>query len=274
MKTALLAITLLSIANAQTTIDEAELQMKLDQAATRLGKSNACPSADELEKGLSFSQCKVSAPSKATRETTLAELYNQRLNSVLWIGTTEPCDDCPMWHFSGVASAFVVGDNGECATCHHVFEDMKRGAFLLAAASDGKVYPIKEVLAASRKDDIAIFKIDAVGLKPVPLALNIAAGENIAALTHPHGRPFFLSSGIVSRRAIMEDRRSKREMLQVTSPFAIGSSGGLIMDMKGNAVGMAASTISVYAEPQRRREPQMTYYNCVPAEAILKLMGR
>ena len=82
-------------------------------------------------------------------------------------------------------------------------------------------------------------------------------------------------------------------MFTTTADFAVGSSGGPLVDDRGNVVGMVASTLAVYArdEEVRRGQPadepdddaadasatggdfQMGLNMCVPAAYILRLVG-
>ena len=82
------------------------------------------------------------------------------------IGRIYKCDKCTKWHV-GSASAFAITSDGVIATNYHVIED-KDGATLGAMDLSGKTYPVTEVLAASKADDVAILRLKGARLTPLP----------------------------------------------------------------------------------------------------------
>jgi S1-C subfamily serine protease len=65
----------------------------------------------------------------------------------------------------------------------------------------------------------------------------------------------------------------------VTAEYCRGSSGGPVMDDAGNVIGMVSSTNSIYypsKDPKKnpRGSFQMVIRNCVPVDAILKLITK
>ena len=69
--------------------------------------------------------------------------------------------------------------------------------------ADGRVFPVKEVLACSRLNDLALLKVDAEDLHPLPVASDAAIGATVYCLSHPalaggKGNGFFsVQQGIV-----------------------------------------------------------------------------
>ena len=161
----------------------------------------------------------------------------------------------------------------------------------------GKSYPVREVLAASRKDDAAIFRIDLAGdlLTPIPLRGGAGPGEVVAVLSHPGGNFFSFSPGHVSRRAwrfgglnggvgelrptdphaeaIAPDKYDKlARAIEITADYGVGSSGGPVLDLHGNVVGMVSCTAPIFSNPENGHVLQMSIHICVPAESILSLI--
>jgi hypothetical protein len=73
-------------------------------------------------------------------------------------------------------------------------------------------------------------------------------------------------------RGINGDSRGEVPSLTVSCEFAVGSSGGPIMDMQGRAVGVVCNTHTVYAGEGKSRSPQMVMRRCTPTEQILALI--
>jgi tetratricopeptide (TPR) repeat protein len=91
------------------------------------------------------------------------------------------------------------------------------------------------------KNDLATLSVDVdLTSKPLPLATGtISTGEQIFAIGNPEGFEKTISQGIVSGLRI----RDGRNLLQITSPISHGSSGGPILNGKGEVVGVAVGMI-------------------------------
>ena len=96
--------------------------------------------------------------------------------------------------------------------------------------------PLK-VLRTDDKNDLAILSVDVdLTSKPLPLASGgLAPGEHIFAFGNPEGLEKTISQGIVSALR----KRGDRDLIQITSPISHGSSGGPILNAKGEVVGVA-----------------------------------
>ena len=96
------------------------------------------------------------------------------------------------------------------------------------------------------KDDFAVLKIDRVpeGLKPLPLDLELDARQipklsRVASLGFPLGSRTHGSSINVSVSS-GHVRRSFENLVQVDASFYGGNSGGPIIDLHGNVIGIAS----------------------------------
>jgi hypothetical protein len=100
--------------------------------------------------------------------------------------------------------------------------------------------PLK-ILRTDEKNDLALLSVDVDLIsKPLPLALTtVSPGEQIFAIGNPEGLEKTISQGIVSGLR----KRGDRDLLQVTSPISHGSSGGPILNAKGEVVGIAVGML-------------------------------
>ncbi len=204
-------------------------------------------------------------------------IYRKACDSVVAIGSVYKCNRCPHWHTGGTATGWVVGRRGEVVSNHHVFAD-ERNTNVVAIGvmtSDGRCFAVREVLAADRERDVAIFRIDAVDLPRLPLGLAEPVGRPISVIAHPNGELFTFTQGHVSRYA----RRSVGpgadpvDWMYVTADFAVGSSGGPVLNRKGAVVGMVARTRTIVADAgTESAASQMVVKMTVPSEAILRLV--
>lgn len=284
---------LLSAAQAApVTVDDAAIAKGLTKGLKSLADSGKMVPSEKLQPQLGRTRCKLElAAASAGR---LESLYAARADSVVVIGAVFKCGECDNWHSSSNATAWVLTEDGVMVTNYHVFDGKDVAGFGIRTR-DGKVTAVTEILAASKSDDVAIFKVSGSGFKPLALGPDAAVGSDLHIIAHPGGRYYTYTSGKVSR--YYRKRAAKGvspAVMAVTAEFARGSSGGPVMDSAGNVVGMVASTQSIYspvptkaklakqgakprkitAKPAVHKNFQMVIRNCVPVSAIRALIGR
>lgn len=138
-----------------------------------------------------------------------------------------------------LGSGFVVRA-GEVVTNLHVVEGAARGYAKLIGQE--MKYNIDSVTAVDAERDLVILKVLATG-GPV-LAIgnsdSVQVGETIYAVGNPHGLEGTFSQGIVSSvRQIGTDK-----LLQITAPISPGSSGGPVLNSRGEVIGVSVATFN------------------------------
>ena len=199
------------------------------------------------------------------------ELYESAKPSTLIIGHIYLCDSCDKWH-TNLAGGVVLSKDGIVATNYHVLQ-FERAAIFAAMDHRQKIFPIAEVLASDEKNDLAVIRLEIeTEMEAAPLALDSSAGDAIGIVSHPDAHFYTFTSGEISRFSIHPKIRTQR--LEVTAPFARGSSGSGIFDFRGNLVGIASATTSIYYEEDNRekRNLQMVIHSGVPASSLLELI--
>ena len=138
----------------------------------------------------------------------------------------------------GFGSGFFVQPN-LIATNYHVIEGATSGTAKLV----GKYtkYNIEGVTATDKVNDLVLLKVSAYGIKPLPLGDSDAVkiGATVYVAGNPIGLEGTFSDGIISSR---RDKYTK-ERLQMTAPISPGSSGGPILNRKGEVIGITHMTI-------------------------------
>ena len=134
----------------------------------------------------------------------------------------------------GIGSGFFVKPN-LIATNYHVIEGAAKGTAKLV----GKFtrYKIEGVTATDKQNDLAILKVTAYGIKPLSLGDSdkVRIGETVYVAGNPKGLEGTFSDGIISSKR-SEDTK---ERLQMTAPISPGSSGGPVLNKKGEVVGVS-----------------------------------
>lgn len=164
----------------------------------------------------------ASSPAKSTED--LADSIKPSLVKITQLGR-EGTD--------GIGSGFIVSEDGLIATNLHVIGEARR---LQVETHDGKTHAVTEVHATDSKLDLALLKVNATGLKALPLgdSAKVRQGESVVAMGAPEGLGFSIVKGVVSATREIDDN----DMLQVAIPIEKGNSGGPLLNMQGKVLGL------------------------------------
>ena len=230
-----------------------------------------------FEEQIKRSETKLKLPKLKSAALASHEVYPAVAPSVLVLSKVYKCGRCTRWHDRS-AGAFAITADGAIVTNHHVVEGVQPDErALVATAANGKVYVVKEILAADELNDIAILQLELPAgekLIPAKIAERAIPGEDVYAISHPVSRFYTLTKGVVSRNAMMHTPKGSAKRLYITAEFAKGSSGSPIFNSRGEVVGIVSSTQSIYyTETQdQQKNLQMVFRNCVPASSVHLLL--
>ena len=137
-----------------------------------------------------------------------------------------------------IGSGFFVRQN-LIATNYHVIEGAAKGTAKLV----GKYikYTIEGVTATEKYNDLVLLKVSAPGIKPLPLGDSdrVKIGARIYVAGNPKGLEGTFSEGIISsKRGGYANQR-----LQMTAPISPGSSGGPVLNVRGEVIGVSFMTV-------------------------------
>jgi len=270
-------------------IDDEEYVEKVTEASARLLQDGKLKSLDSLRGQVRAEGFPVKPTPLSLQKLAAPDLCDRLRQSTLAVGSFYKCPDCADWHFNSSAG-FVVGEGGVICTCCHVVQAEDEGvkeSYLIAADDAGHVFPVQSVLAADTESDTCLVKIDAPGLKPLPLRPGVRAGERVYCLSHPGGYYFMFTQGMVARlnrkrNEVLDEHGHTNGLLtrpilflNVTAEFAPGSSGAPIADEAGNVVGQVASIADAGESPagdtNAPPSPSVPVRFCTATEEILRL---
>ena len=182
--------------------------------------------------------------------------------------------------FSVAAGAFVISESGAIVTCLHVASE-KGTRGLTALTRDGRVFAVREALAADPANDLVILQLDlpsGTTLPALPLAAEAAPiAAPIGVMSHPEEHFWMWTAGVVSRQTMIHDQSGEHHFTTITAEFAKGSSGCPVLDERGNAVGVVNNTESIYYEDDGKRKQldlQMVVRNVTPSWIVRKMIGQ
>lgn len=141
-----------------------------------------------------------------------------------------------------IASGIIMDKDGYILTNDHIYSEVPNASFLITLNS-GTEFKASFV-SGDKKSDLAILKIDnPSGLSPATFATeSVKTGEEVLAIGASAGLDGSVTQGIVSA----VDRRvsngtSSEKFIQTTAAINPGTSGGALVNMSGQVVGICSS---------------------------------
>lgn len=208
---------------------------------------------------------------------TSEKIFNEGKKSTLIIGYAYLCNTCDKTHM-GNASGYTINEDGIFITNYHVVKSYTNIKFdkkaFVARTADGKIYQVKNVLSASKDNDVAILELETNGDKLTPMSLGAPApiGASAFVISHPSQIFYYFTKGMVSRNDMRKNDDTTQYVMSITADYAKGSSGGPVIDIYGNAIGTVSSTHSYYANQSKQKNLQMVTKNTVPVIVIKELL--
>lgn len=154
----------------------------------------------------------------------------------------------------GYGSGIVIREDGYILTNNHVIEAAMAsrtsnalidGAKIEVIMPDKKDEPYKaQVIGRDEKTDIAVLKIDAVGLPAAELGDSdeVKVGELAVAIGNPGGMDYMgsVTAGVISgiNRTITFDNGQEFRLLQTDAAINPGNSGGALVNSRGQVIGI------------------------------------
>lgn len=139
----------------------------------------------------------------------------------------------------GSGSGIMIGENGYILTNNHV---VRGGCFYsVQIEDDSTVYKTDEVIKYHSVLDLAIIRIPRK-LKPLPIyhgSAGLVRGQKVVAIGSPLGLFNSVSDGIISGFRTIDSV----DMIQFTAPTSPGSSGGAVLNMAGEVIGISTAGI-------------------------------
>lgn len=218
----------------------------------------------------------------STKVLEKSEIAASVKESTVIFGMAYDCGKCHLTHVNP-ASGYVIDEDGIIVTNYHVVESFaktqgRKNLAMPVQTSNGKVYLVTEILASNKDTDLCIVKVDTKGdkLRALPLGNAAQQGEEIFVMGHPNQMLYYFTQGIVVRNYLQPRSRSHANStpeMDISADYAAGSSGGPVVDNKGNLVGTVSSTRSIYYNPAEQKNLQMVVKNTKPVISLKKMIS-
>lgn len=178
----------------------------------------------------------------ASKSLELTQIYNQTRRSVVLIEVRTSTG-------GGQGSGFVYDSEGRIITNHHVVEDAVPGGITVTFI-DGTVTDA-ELVGTDAYVDLAVIDVDVPSylLKNVTLGSSedLLVGEQVIALGNPFGLADTMTAGIVSATGRQMNAPGDYvivDVIQTDAAINFGNSGGPLLNMEGEVVGMNTAILS------------------------------
>lgn len=182
---------------------------------------------------------------------TAEDIYEMACEQVVGVTTEITSYNIFGQQVGGVVSGtgFIITDDGYILTNYHVIEEAYSNGYDVSVLThDGTEYAA-EVVGIEKENDIAVLKIDAVGLNAVTLgdSNEMKVGQTIYTVGNPLGElDYTMTTGIVSAmdRTIRTDANTSVNMFQIDAAVNSGNSGGPIYNVYGQVIGIVTAKYS------------------------------
>ncbi|MEO8447308.1 MAG: tetratricopeptide repeat protein [bacterium] len=136
---------------------------------------------------------------------------------------------------SSQGSGVILKEKGIIVTNFHVFAGNEK----LEVTHNGSPVKFTEISGIDVEKDILILKIEDANFPVIPIGKTdeIKVGQKVYAIGSPIGLENTLSDGLVSGLRVLGE--NKKEYIQITASLSPGSSGGAVLNSKGELIGIS-----------------------------------
>lgn len=202
-----------------------------------------------------FGLAALGAGRALAQELDAQGLYAKAYNAVVLIEGAKTTE-------AGSGKAFGSGffvDKDVVATAWHVVDRLRNIRIKL----DKDKYVGASLMRSDKDNDVALLRVAAPDKSPLPIASgHPRTGDSVVVVGSPLGLEKTLSTGLVS--AVRFDEKEKRFVYQISAPVSPGSSGGPVLNGKGEVLGVVSY--------QAVKGQNLNFIR--PAMYLSKLMGK
>ena len=151
----------------------------------------------------------------------------------------------PQKYADTIGTALVVREDGVLLTAYHLVRDAHA---LQVRLKSGETFDQVQLLGVDTRRDVAAIRITGgrLAVLPVASAANVKPGEPVVTISHPQALPWSASDGVVAAYRLADEipgAGSGYRLIQFTAPASPGSSGGVLVDARGRALGLIVGSL-------------------------------
>jgi hypothetical protein len=142
-------------------------------------------------------------------------------------------------------SGIIVRNDGVILTAYHVVKDATQVQIRL---KNGEIYDKVDLLGFDERRDVAAIKISATDLPTAEIRNEEAkTGGKVFVISNPQSLNWTIADGLLSSLRLADEIPNAGRgfrVLQFSAPVSAGSSGGLLTDENGQAIGLIVASFS------------------------------
>lgn len=148
----------------------------------------------------------------------------------------------PEYKSQSLGSGFIISNDGYILTNAHLINQADE---VIVKLSDKREFKAK-IIGVDRRTDVALLKIEAVGLPKVIIGdpEKLKVGEWVAAIGSPFGLENTMTAGIVSAKGRALPQENFVPFIQTDVAINPGNSGGPLFNLAGEVVGINSQIYS------------------------------
>src|ERR1700681_2050702 len=143
---------------------------------------------------------------------------------------------------NSLGSGVIVTNEGHIITNNHVVDQVDE---IEVQLSDGRTKKAR-LVGADAQADLAVLKVDEAGLRPLKLGDSdlVQAGDSVLAVGNPFGFEETVTDGIISSKGRPNRVDGFGDFLQTNAATNPGNSGGPLINLSGEVIGINTAIIS------------------------------
>lgn len=175
----------------------------------------------------------VTAPNFYTQTLSAEKIYKQVSDAVVVILAYDSNDELSMQ-----GSGVVINDKGYVVTNYHVLAGNDR----LEVFHNKELIPYVDIIGIDVEKDILILKIEEKKFPAIKIGNSekLSIGQRVYAIGSPLGFENTISEGIIS--GLRSYDVTGKNFIQITASISPGSSGGAVVNDKGELIGISTLT--------------------------------
>jgi len=192
-------------------------------------------------------QWTLAAAMVTQEEVNSVRVYKKMANATVWIASAYvSAHHITQASGKGLGSGVLIDEQGSIVTNAHVVDG---AANITVTLHDGSRLPA-ELIGSDPQSDVALLHVTLPKGQHAPAQLGdsdkLEIGQKVLAIGHPFGLGYAFSTGIVSGFGrLLETKQEvfQERVIQTTTPFNPGNSGGPLVDSEDRVVGINSSIL-------------------------------
>lgn len=144
-----------------------------------------------------------------------------------------------------LGTGIIVQSNGVILTAYHVVKDATQVQIRL---KNGEIYDKVDLLSFDERRDVAALKISASDLPAITISNEeTKIGDKVFVISNPRSLGWTFADGVLSATRLADEIPNAGQgfrVLQFSAPVSAGSSGGLLTNANGQAIGLIVASMS------------------------------